>query len=55
MSDTAPQHEPEHEEIRSPEMDLLDAIAAKNDRHRQTVERLHGFTVPDHQEDEDDE
>lgn len=50
MTETAPEHEAE--EPRSHELDLLDLLAAKNDRHRQAFERLHGFEVPDHQENE---
>jgi hypothetical protein len=56
MTDDTPDHETEaSEEVRSHEMDLLDLIAAKNERHRQTVERLHGFEISDHQENEHDD
>jgi hypothetical protein len=55
MTDGPEGQQPEPEQARSHEMDLLDMVAAKNDRHRQTVERLHGFEVPDHQKEKDDE
>ena len=53
MTDTAAEHEPE--DTNSHERDLLGLLAAKNDRHRQTVEGLHGFEITDHQEDEHDD
>jgi len=56
MSDTTPNPETEaSEEIQSHEMDLLDLIAAKADRKRHVVERLHGVEPNNHQEDHPDD
>ena len=55
MPEGADGQQPEPEQVRSHEMELLDLIAAKNDRRRQTVERLHGYQVPDHQEEKEHE
>ena len=50
MTDTPPEYEPEHEEPRPHELDLIDLIAAKAAGKRAVFERLHGFTT-DKQED----
>jgi hypothetical protein len=56
MTGRPPEYQPEHEQARSHEMDLLDLTAAKRKTHHaRTVERLHGYEIPDHQEDEHDE
>jgi hypothetical protein len=56
MTDNTPDHETEaSEEVRSHEHDLLDLIAAKADRKRHVVERLHGVEPTNHQENEHDD